>query len=221
MSLPIDREKHSFALQHCYSDSANYQNDQEYRVLVINSSQDMAKEITLQLTLAIPGCSIMYAPSIELAKWIIIKRDIDLVVSSPIMPDGNIIKLKPVLETMESPPDLVVVGNLAIDSAEELGSSLYEYSFYKRLGEAGRKQSNVNTGINVKDRIKTLGADLRNDLNNPLQEIVAMVFVAQSGDKSYDTTEQALAAIDQAAKNLAKVVSSLEDKIYSAVSYNS
>ena len=64
-----------------------------YSVLVINSSQEMAREITKELTLGIPGCSIMYAPTIELARWIIKRRAIDLVVSCPVLPDGSIIKL--------------------------------------------------------------------------------------------------------------------------------
>lgn len=54
----------------------------EVNVLVINDSQDMAKEMSMQLTLALPGCSITYAPTIELAKWILGRRSINLVVSA-------------------------------------------------------------------------------------------------------------------------------------------
>ena len=64
----------------------------------------------------------------------------------------------------------------------------------------------------VDESIKNLGADIRNDLNNPLQEIVAMVFVAKATEESA-TTNNALEAIDKAAQNLASVVKGLEDKI--------
>lgn len=64
----------------------------------------------------------------------------------------------------------------------------------------------------VDPRIRALGADLRNDLNNPLQEIVAMVFVAQATGGLAQPTNQALEAIDRAAKNMATVVSKLEEE---------
>jgi hypothetical protein len=68
-------------------------------------------------------------------------------------------------------------------------------------------------------KICELGADLRNDLNNPLQEIVAMVFVAQSTQNAdmNPSTRTALDAIDLAAKNMAQVVNELEEKIRLAV----
>ena len=63
------------------------------------------------------------------------------------------------------------------------------------------------------EAVRNLGADLRNDLNNRLQEIVAMVFVAQASKSSPTTNDEVLAAIDRAAKNLASVVQSIESKI--------
>jgi signal transduction histidine kinase len=58
---------------------------------------------------------------------------------------------------------------------------------------------------------------LRNDLNNPLQEIVAMAFVATSSEGLSPVAEEALSAIQRAATNMATVVNSLEDKIRSVV----
>ena len=108
---------------------------------------------------------------------------------------------------MEHPPDVVVVGDLTARSAETFGSLGYRLSATHRLGTQAQDSSQVQRAI------RSLGADLRNDLNNPLQEIVAMVFVAQAGGEAAATTRQALAAIDGAAKNLAKVVGGLEEKI--------
>ena len=199
------------------------QPDDEYKVLVVNSSQEMAKEITLQLTLRLPGCSIMYAPSIELAKWILARRKIDLVVSSPMLPDGGINKLNDSLEKSKSPPDLVIVGTPTASSPTILGKSRYEFAAFRRLGEVRPKPRLPAEPIKaltraVVDRsIEELGANLRNDLNNPLQEIVAMVFVAKVGGQSPEQTQQALSAIDKAACNMAKVVKNLEDKIRKAV----
>lgn len=195
-------------------------NGEEASVLVINASHEMAKEITLQLTLKMPGCSIMYAPTVEIAKWILKKRKIDLVVSSPILPDGSITKLKDTIETIENPPDLVVVGEMNIRSAEAITNIGYEYTVIRKLPSLNRSYTQPPVPVihkrRVDDSIKNLGADIRNDLNNPLQEIVAMVFVAKASGHAH-STDQALEAIDKAAKNLAEVVSGLEDKIRGAV----
>lgn len=196
---------------------------EDFHVLVINSSQAMAKEITMQLTLAIPGCSIMYAPTLELARLLIRRREIQLVVSSPILPDGSIAKLKDVLEKLRDPPDVVVVGNVTIDSADVLGDSVYDMAALRRLGRQKIKEKMATQKVSsetekLEDTISTLGADLRNDLNNPLQEIVAMVYVAQKcHGEANPATDQALVAIDKAAKNMAEVVTGLEDKIKNAV----
>ena len=201
-------------------------NDKDFRVLVINSSHEMAKEITMQLNLNLPGCSITYAPSIELAAWILSRRQVDLVISSPILPDGSISRLHDVLKKCKTPPDVMVVGSARTNSPEVLGISGYRFAACRQIGgqagfprivrsrnEAARpEQSN-----DLSRSIKNLGADLRNDLNNPLQEIVAMVFVAKAGNATSESTAQALAAIDSAARNMAKVVKGIEDKIREAV----
>ena len=201
----------------------------DVNVLVINDSHAMAKEITMQLTLALPGCSITYAPTIELAKWILSRRKISLVVSSPVLPDGGIARLRDSLQKLNSPPDVVVVGDLALRSAELFKESSYEFAAVRRMG--GRADlpapisknrptaaaSNQAAPPPVDTKIRALGADIRNDLNNPLQEIVAMVFVAQAAGALAEPTSHALEAIDKAAKNMAQVVSKLEDKIFDVV----
>ena len=194
--------------------------NEECTVLVVNASHEMAKEITIELALQIPGCSIMYSPSIEIAKLMLSRRRINLVVSSPILPDGSVEKLRGALERLENAPDVVVVGAVSARSAEALTAGSYEFNSMRRLGPESEPSYPIihRRGHPPIDRtIKDLGADIRNDLNNPLQEIVAMVFVAQAGHTVSPATEQALQAIDQAAKNMAKVVNRLEDKIRDAV----
>ena len=191
--------------------------DSDTSVLVINSSHEMAKEITLQLTLKIPGCSITYAPTLELARWVLTRKKIDLVVSSPVLPDGSILKLRETLGAILNPPDLVVIGHINVQNAESLSKMGYEYVKFKKLstGAAHHQEMRPLPIIHkrkVDESIKNLGADIRNDLNNPLQEIVAMVFVAKATEESA-TTNNALEAIDKAAQNLASVVKGLEDKI--------
>lgn len=193
--------------------------DTEFKVLVVNSSQEMAKEITMQLTLSLPGCSIMYAPTIALAKWIVSRRHLDLVVSSPMLPDGSIARLQEVLQRSKTPPNVVVVGAARDSNLKLLGNSRYQFAALHTMGQlptshpapVGEKSKNIGQSI------KSLGADLRNDLNNPLQEIVAMVFVARSGGDDAPLMQQALNAIDNAARNMAQVVKGLEDKIRLAV----
>ena len=212
--------------------------EREYRVLVINSSQEMAKEITLQLTLSIPGCSIMYAPSLELARLILSRRSIDLVVSSAVLPDGGLLRLKAILQARESPPDVAIVGDASASQLEAFKSGGYEVSHVRRLQPKAESTGDRVLSLRGKslrvsapvvksggpdkqistETISSLGADLRNDLNNPLQEIVAMLFVAKAGGPvANGPTAQALDAIDRAAKNMASVVKTLEDKIRRAV----
>ena len=193
----------------------------DYSVLVINSSQEMAKEITMQLTLSLPGCSITYAPTLELARWILSRRKMDLVVSNAILPDGSISRLQDVLQKLDQPPDLVVVGNAG--NSHMLDQSGYRMTSARKIGTV---QTNNGATLSVRQQslpsltqsIKSLGADIRNDLNNPLQEIVAMVFVAKAIGGEGKGTNQALEAIDRAANNMAQVVKGLEDKIRAAVS---
>lgn len=191
----------------------------ECTVLVINSSHDMAKEITLQLTLSIPGCSIMYAPTIEVAKWILKRRRVNLIVSSPLLADGSIERLKPVLERMEQPADLVVVGTLHGRSAEILSDSAYRCTALRRIRSVEQQPQLAGRSPSLQ-KIRSLGADIRNDLNNPLQEIVAMVFVARAGTETSATSDVALDAIERAATNMSKLVNALEDKIRNVVAAN-
>lgn len=196
--------------------------DPYYSVLVVNSSQEMAKEITLQLTLKLPGCSIMYAPSIELARWIVQRKEIDLIVSCPLLPDGSISSLQADLARMEHAPSVIVVGDIATQHVDQLQKAGYQFARVRRLAQSVEKilpsppRSSKQIPL-LEETIQTLGADIRNDLNNPLQEIVAMVFVAQAGHEAAPATGKALEAIDSAAKNMAKVVNQLEEKIRQAV----
>jgi len=192
----------------------------ECTALVVNSSYSMAKEITLALTLEMPSCSIMYAPSLQLARWILKRRKVNLVVSSSILPDGNVSALVPIFESMETPPDLVVVGNVSQPAEENLTKSGYRVNCIRHLGDVRRSaffNKHSTTAYSLTGKVKELGADIRNDLNNPLQAIVAMVFVAQAGGQASPTTLQALDAIDRAARGMATVVNKLEAKIREAV----
>jgi len=188
-------------------------------VLVVNSSHEMAREITTQLILKFPFCSILYAPTIELARWILKRRSINLVVSSSTLPDGNIIKLKQTLEKLSNPPDVVVVGNMRIKNVELFSNSGYQFTGYKRIGNKNPSSSNAeNLPVDsIVDSIKGLGENIRNDLNNPLQEIVAMVFIAAHSRGDESATGSALEAIEKAAKNMSGIVNSLEGKIMTAV----
>jgi DNA-binding NtrC family response regulator len=196
----------------------------EVKVLVINSCQQMAKEITLELMQSFVGAAITYAPTFTLAKMMISKRSFDLVVSSSRMPDGRVQSLQASLNSSPHPPALVVIGDARSARGEMLGVSGYLFSSLKKL-EKPELRSNLKTAAASKhlqvqtksDPIKNLGADIRNDLNNPLQEIVAMVYVAKSQNGSADVTQEALEAINRAAGNLSSVVKGLEQKIRLAV----
>lgn len=190
--------------------------------LVINASTEMARPMTSELSVALPGCAILFAPTLDLALWILKRRAIDLVVTSSVLPDGPLTKLHDFLEQLETPPELLIVGNLHEAPSTAHDTNNYRYVGIRRLGNAAlsANQDVTPPDENLAHAVSTLGADLRNDLNNPLQEIVAMAFVAQSSQGISPMAEQALSAIERAATGMASIVNSLEDKIRGVVVQN-
>lgn len=185
-------------------------------VLVINASQSMAHEITLELSRTIPGSTILFAPTLSLALWILKRRRINLILSSAILPDGALATLHQVIELMSPPPELVVISDLH-SSRAELGSHPgYRFVELRRVSTRQGGEPQV-----MQTRISELGANIRNDLNNPLQEIVAMAFVAHTSQGLSPMAEEALSAIQRAAGNMADVVNRLEDKIRVVVAESS
>lgn len=208
----------------------------ECNVLLINATYSMAKEITHELAVSLPGCSITYTPTIELARIILRDRKIDLIISDAILADGTVSKLSPMLQQCDPQPDLLVVGAPQSDLERELHYAKYRkrqlgkekikpYPIIQRGKNTSLAHANTQA-IQQQDshyrpttaepkHLAKLGADIRNDLNNPLQEIVTMVFVAQSGsEKEIDpTTATALGAIDKAANNMASVIHQIEERI--------
>ena len=185
-------------------------------VLVINASQSMAHEITLELSRTIPGSTILFAPTLSLALWILKRRRINLILSSAILPDGALGTLHQFIELMSPPPELGVISDLH-SSRAELGSHPgYRFVELRRVSTRQGDEPQV-----MQTRISELGANIRNDLNNPLQEIVAMAFVAHTSQGLSPMAEEALSAIQRAAGNMADVVNRLEDKIRVVVSQSS
>jgi signal transduction histidine kinase len=185
-------------------------------VLVINASQDMAQEITVELSRTLPGCSILFAPTLSLALWMLKRRSIDIILSSAILPDGPLSKLHESLQLLSPPPELVILSDLTT-TRSELGSHPgYRFVELRRV-PSQQPYSQTQAAQQSTQQISSLGANIRNDLNNPLQEIVAMAFVATSSEGLSPVAEEALSAIQRAATNMATVVNSLEDKIRSVV----
>lgn len=185
-------------------------------VLVINASQEMAQEITLELSRTLPGCSILFAPTLQLALWMLKRRSIDIILSSAILPDGPLRKLHETLEQLATPPELVILSDLTTTRSEMGSHPGYRFVELRRV-PTQRAYAAPPTPAQPGTQISSLGADIRNDLNNPLQEIVAMAFVATSSEGLSPIAEEALSAIQRAANNMATVVNSLEDKIRQVV----
>jgi signal transduction histidine kinase len=182
-------------------------------VLVINASQEMAQEITVELSATLPGSTILFAPTLSLALWILKRRSIDLVLSSSKLPDAPIQKLHEFLELLSPPPELVIVSDLKQTRSHMGYHPGYRFVELRRLTTGSSEQEVPPTP----EVLSELGADIRNDLNNPLQEIVAMAFVAHASEGLSPMAEEALSAIQRAAENMSHVVNSLEDKIRGAV----
>lgn len=185
-------------------------------VLVINASQSMAHEITLELSRTLPGSTILFAPTLSLALWILKRRQINLILSSAILPDGALTTLHQFIELMSPPPELVVISDLHSTRAELGSHPGYRFVELRRVSTRQGDERQV-----IQSRISELGANIRNDLNNPLQEIVAMAFVAHSSQGISPMAEEALSAIQRAAGNMADLVNRLEDKIRVVVSDSS
>ncbi len=185
-------------------------------VLVINASQSMAHEITLELSSTLPGSTILFAPTLSLALWILKRRQINVILSSAILPDGALGTLHQFIELMSPPPELVVISDLHSTRAELGSHPGYRFVELRRVSTRQGDERHV-----IQSQISELGANIRNDLNNPLQEIVAMAFVAHSSQGLSPMAEEALSAIQRAAGNMADVVNMLEDKIRVVVSKTS
>jgi signal transduction histidine kinase len=176
----------------------------------------MAHEITLELSRTLPGSTILFAPTLSLALWILKRRQINLILSSAILPDGALGTLHQFIELMSPPPELVVISDLHSTRAELGSHPGYRFVELRRVSTRQGEERQV-----IQSRISELGANIRNDLNNPLQEIVAMAFVAHSSQGLSPMAEEALSAIQRAAGNMADVVNMLEDKIRVVVSESS
>lgn len=187
-------------------------------VLVINASQGLAQEITVELSRTLPGATILFAPTLHLALWILKRRSIDIILSSSVLPDGPLAKLHEFLELMTPPPELVVISDLTTTRSEIGSHPGYRFVELRRVSIRQQGVPNEPQQPAPEAKISELGADIRNDLNNPLQEIVAMAFVAHSSQGLSPSAEQALSAIQRAATNMASVVSTIEEKIRTAVS---
>lgn len=192
------------------------------QVLVINGSAEMAGAITRQLLYTLPNASIMYSPTLELASWILKSREINLVISSEILPDGGPQKIQSILRTLKRPPDMLIVGRSVGTSIAHLSNAGYHLVQRKQLAHTPLAEPPVQSKPPrktppIEQRVSTLGADLRNDLNNPLQEIVTMAFVARQSDNQRELSDSALEAIERAARQLAGTVEGLEDRIRAAV----
>jgi signal transduction histidine kinase len=182
---------------------------------VIDASQKIAHEITHELSVTLPGSTILFAPTLNIALWILKRREINLILTNSVLPDGPLTKLHEYLDTMTPPPELVVLSEL-FSSRNELESHPgYRFVELRRLSAPASPVDAARDDLTA--TISALGADLRNDLNNPLQEIVAMAFVAHSSQGLSPSAEQALSAIQRAATNMATVVNKLEDKIRGVV----
>jgi hypothetical protein len=65
----------------------------------------------------------------------------------------------------------------------------------------------------IKTSIRRIGAALRHNINNPLQEILALTHVVQAGASS----DEAIDALQRAATGLAQRVSRIEEEMLRAV----
>ena len=198
-----------------------FQNDvpekaaKNYSVLVLNANRQMANEISARLAEHVDDCSMVYAPTLELAKLLLKKGDIDLVVSSPILPDGHITKLQPILESLQNPPDVLIFADSEKKSIRLFESTNYHFLSIKQVNSEAEPLT-VEKCVKLSDETDALShisADIRDALNNPLQEIVSLIFVARSAPASF-STERALDAIEAAAQNMATMVWGIEDRLY-------
>lgn len=202
----------------------------------------MAGHISERLRTTLPNHQILYSPSLKLADWMLKRKKIDLIISSEVLPDGGIDSLQEIIRRYTHKPDLVVVGKGLPRSIYSLKKAGYDLVSCKRVvaenpikheilstpkdslqeKQSAQERADLSQKTLIgrgalATKITTLGADLRNDLNNPLQEIVTLAFAVKQSSSEDQVTQQAIEAIEEAAKQMAGTVQKIEDRVKSVV----
>lgn len=180
-------------------------------VLVVGLEERLATPLIQNLKNQKDFGQILFAPTLGVAEWLLLKREVSIVISTAILADGQLKDLKKLLYRMAEIPSLIVIG-----SSEDVSQELSVIKKRATPPYVHRKPHQLDTPA-VTQTIKVLGADLRNDLNNPLQEIVTMVYVAKMGSPDASAANEALGAIERAANQMATVVKSFEGKMESSI----
>ncbi len=174
------------------------------KILIINNSSALAFHLKFELEHLLPGCEMVFTPTIEAAAIMLKSEDFSVVIAEASV---NKKDLTFQLEQCVAPPNLILVGS---EEAEILGlahSVIFELASVRAIKPLPH----------VEDPVQTVGNDLRNDLNNPLQAILASVYVAKHLDAASEEAALALDAISHAASQMASTVRGLESRIRRAV----
>jgi hypothetical protein len=155
-------------------------------ILVIGADIKEADLIAHELKAYAPDCQIYYSPNLQLSASILSRKEIELVITNNLIAKDFSDQLEYLILRATSYPKLLVLDNLG--------------------------ESENSSGLNSDhDPIAELGSDLRDKLNNYLQQIVSFVFAAQNSSGRDSTA--ALSYIDKAARDMANTVSGIEDQI--------
>lgn len=180
-------------------------------VLVLGVAEKLATPLMENLKSQDEFGQILFAPTLGVAEWLLLKRPVSLVISTAHLPDGELKDLKKLLYRMIDIPSLIVLG-----SHDDVAQEIAVAQRRKAPPLVHRKMHKLDAPA-LTQSIKVLGADLRNDLNNPLQEIVTMIYVAKMGGVDASVAREALAAIEKAASQMASVVGSFEGRMHSSI----
>jgi hypothetical protein len=184
-------------------------------VLVLNNDARIAEAVTVQLLRLDPQISIIYAPTLTSAKVFLKGCPVSLIITEETLPDGSAYLLRSTLEESGQEPQLIIlsqahnfsglpfeaVSPYRFARVQLIGST---HSYNRGLTEASSNQCPTKTHISALKR--QIRAELKDSVNNPLQEILAMVYVARNCSETNALLNEALKAIETAAEKIASEV---------------
>jgi hypothetical protein len=184
------------------------------KILVVNGDSVLASQVMVQLKQLGSSVIPLFVPSLKAAQLMLRRSSFDLIIGSAMLPDGPLTGLEQDLQKVKNPPPVIVVDTIE-EAAEVPLDQEYRFAKLRHIKRSLYQHDiEISQSLLTHDRyidsvLHEVSTDLRDKLNNPLQEIVAMVYVARNAPSETALVHSALQAIERAAQEMNGAVHSV------------